>query len=75
MLRADGRAGPADGCLWGWTYVARGEALLALPIEAPGPAAPSPACGAEEGAFGRTRIVAAPAALTGLSQRAGTAAP
>ena len=27
--------GPADGCLWGWTYVARGPGLLALPIEPP----------------------------------------
>jgi hypothetical protein len=32
---------PQARCLWGWTYVVRGSALLALPIEAAEPA-PAP---------------------------------
>lgn len=36
MQGAGSKGAPEGRCLLGWTYVARGSALLALPIEPPG---------------------------------------
>jgi len=54
MHGAGSKGAPEERCLLGWTYVARGSALLALPIEPPGK--DQPRCGAAERARPRTRL-------------------